>query len=289
MRTVKLFDDPTPDGIICQRFVPQLLDLSKATDFSNEEANLFLRILILVAKKLGFVWKHKSAFQDLEKKLVHDLTARGEKGEMPQGQDASEDLFMEFDEFLVQVKSTLDYLVKIPIPIFGKNRWPLVTFGEKGDRIRKLLRNLPKQYHANAAAINTRLLQTHKDWLHLVIEARDKQNHFIDGGIPFEYFGVFWDRSKPIAVIHTPRWSEDMSVTEFMDIIWSNLFRFCERFVGYFLFFRIKPEVVFFHGSDDISSLEAPWKVVSKGEMDRYEKAGLLTKVEGSLDPTDKP
>ena len=41
---------------------------------------------------------------------------------MPDEQDASEDLFMEFDGFLVQVKSTLDYLVKIPIPIFGKNK-----------------------------------------------------------------------------------------------------------------------------------------------------------------------
>ena len=238
---VKLFDNPTPNGIINQRFVRQQLLLARATDFTDREANLFLRILVLVAKKLAFVWKHKSAFQALEEKLVADLTARGGKGEIPEGQDASEDLFMEFDGFLVQVKSTLDYLVKIPIPIFGKNKWPPVTFGEKGERVRKLLRNLPKQYHSKAAGINTVLLQKQKDWLHLVIEARDKQNHFIDGGIPFEYFGVFWDRSKPIAIIHTPRWSNDQSVTEFMDVIWNNLFRFCEDFVAQFLFFRVKP------------------------------------------------
>ncbi len=287
MRMVKLFDDPTPNGIINQRFVRQQLVLAKATDFTDREANLFLRILILVAKKLAFVWKHKSAFQNLEEKLVADLTARGGKGEIPEGQDASEDLFMEFDGFLVQVKSMLDYLVKIPIPIFGKNKWPAITFGEKGERIRKLLKNLPRQYHSKAAGINTVLFQKHKDWLHLVIEARDKQNHFIDGGIPFEYFGVFWDRSKPIAIIHTPRWSNDQSVTEFMDVIWNNLFRFCEDFVAEFLFFRVKPGLVFFHGFDDISSPESPWKVVSQAEMDKYEKAGRLTKIEGSLDPSD--
>ena len=179
MRAVKLFQDPTPNGIICQRFVPQLLELAKSTDFSDDEANLFLRILILVAKKLAFVWKHKSAFQQLEKKLVAELTARGEQGQMPQGQDSSEDLFMEFDEFLVQVKSTLDYLVKIPVPIVGQNIWSLRTFGEKGDRVRRALKNLPKQYRAKAAIINTRLIQAHKDWLHMVIEARDKQNHYL--------------------------------------------------------------------------------------------------------------
>src|SRR5262249_46364507 len=134
-----------------QRFVRQQLLLARATDFTDREANLFLRILVLVAKKLAFVWKHKSAFQALEEKLVADLTARGGKGEIPDGQDASEDLFMEFDGFLVQVKSTLDYLVKIPISIFGKNKWPPVTFGENGERVRKLLRNLPKQYHSKAA------------------------------------------------------------------------------------------------------------------------------------------
>jgi hypothetical protein len=205
------------------------------------------------------------------------------EGEMPEGQDASEDLFMEFDGFLVQVKSTLDYLVKIPIPIFGKNKWPPVTFGEKGERIRKLLKNLPRQYHAIAAGINTTLLEKHKDWLRMVIEARDKQNHFIDGGIPFEYFGVFWNRSKPIAVIHTPRWSDEQTITEFMEVIWNNLFRFCEDFIAEFLFFRIKPGLVFFHGPDDISSPESPWKVVSQTEMDKYAKTGRLTKIEGSL------
>jgi hypothetical protein len=278
---VKLFDDPTPTGIINQRFVRQQLLLAKATDFSDREAKLFLRILILVAKKLAFVWKHKSAFHNLEQKLFADLTARGRKGEMPDGQDASEDLFMEFDGSLVQVKSTLDYLVKIPIPIFGKSKWPAITFGEKGERIRKLLKNLPRQYHSKAAGINTVLLQKHKDWLHLVIEARDKQNHFIDGGIPFEYFGVFWDRSKPIAMIHTPRWSNDQSVTEFMDVIWNNLFRFCEDFVAQFLFFRVKPGLVFFHGLDDISSPESPWKVVSRAEMDKNKERWPIYKNRG--------
>jgi hypothetical protein len=55
MRMVKLFDDPTPNGFINRRFVHQQLLLAKATDFSDAEAHLFLRILIFVAKKLAFV------------------------------------------------------------------------------------------------------------------------------------------------------------------------------------------------------------------------------------------
>jgi hypothetical protein len=104
---VKLFDDPTPDGIINQRFVRGQFLLAQATDLNEAEAQLFFRILILVAKKLAFVWKHKSAFQNLERKLVADLTAKADKAKCRKGKDASEDLFMEFDGFLVQVKTTL--------------------------------------------------------------------------------------------------------------------------------------------------------------------------------------
>ena len=85
MRMVKLFDDPTPDGIINQRFVQQQIVIAKATDFSDAEAHLFLRILIFVAKKLAFVWKHKLAFQNLERKLVAELTAKGGRGEYRKG------------------------------------------------------------------------------------------------------------------------------------------------------------------------------------------------------------
>jgi len=45
----------------------------------------------------------------------------------------SQDLFLEVDEFVVQVTSTLDYLAKLPLAIIGKNNWPyLRTFGSKG-------------------------------------------------------------------------------------------------------------------------------------------------------------
>ena len=58
--------------------------------------------------------------------------------------EPSQELFLEFDEFLVQVKSTLDHLVKVPMVFLGKNRWSLNTFGDKGDSVIKALsHNLP--------------------------------------------------------------------------------------------------------------------------------------------------
>jgi hypothetical protein len=86
------------------------------------------------------------------------------------------------DEFLVQFKSTLDYLVKLPVPLVGR-RWNLSTVGERGGSVRKALkRNLPKEYARTAKMVEEQVLDLHKPWLEMAIEARDRLNHFLDGG-----------------------------------------------------------------------------------------------------------
>src|SRR5262249_47581245 len=54
----------------------------------------------------------------------------------------SQELYLEFDEFLVQYKSSLDYLAKLPATLLGWNKWNRRTFGERGKRIIKMLRSV---------------------------------------------------------------------------------------------------------------------------------------------------
>jgi hypothetical protein len=181
--------------------------------------------------------------------------------------EPSQELFLEFDEFLVQVKSTLDHLVKVPMVFLGKNRWSLNTFGDKGDSVIKALsHNLPSsQKKFSSQLIST--VKKHQGWLRDTIIARDKINHFIDGGINFEYFIVICVEENKETQLKVPLWSSEQTIRDFMGVIWNNLFCFCEDFVVLFYGIRLKKEYAFFHGKSVINSIESPWKITSYQTM----------------------
>ena len=68
------------------------------------------------------------------------------------------------EEFLVQVKSALDHLVKVPAVFLGPKIWSLTTWGDKGRRVEKAVaNNLPKQYKQHAAGIRDLVLKPHRE------------------------------------------------------------------------------------------------------------------------------
>jgi hypothetical protein len=147
-RLDEVFYDPTPDGIINQRLVFTMTKIAELTDFGHEEKQEFINLLLLIGKKLVSVWKQLQEYKMEEDRLIR-VAKQSEaiQKQAIQRISYSLDLFLAHDLFLVQTKSTLDYLVKVPIPILGRNVWPLRTFTGHGEGVMKALdRNVPTKF-----------------------------------------------------------------------------------------------------------------------------------------------
>jgi hypothetical protein len=169
------------------------------------------------------------------------------------------------------LKSSLDYLMKVPVPLLGANRWTLRTFGEKGEKVIAVLKNLPAGKRHVGRSIAKFIVRNHQPWLAGVIDARDRLNHMIGQPLALEEFmicPVVSDGSSVIQ-IHRPRWSPQQTVREMMDAVWENHIRLFEDFVMMSLYFRFRAGFALFHGSTPAGSAESPWKVTSEGEMER--------------------
>lgn len=266
---VKIFDDPTPNGQVNQRVVYPLMVLAGTfVNFTKGESDLFIRILILVARKLASTWTHLDRFRTEQARLTNDLARSGAEGVATQHIELSQTLFVEFDEFLVQLKSTLDHLVKMGVPIFGTSVWNLRTFGNKGEDVAKVLRsNIPRGYKKQARWIGKLLFENerHKSWLKATIGARDKINHFLDGGIPIERFAVLLDKDGAVRV---PMWSEEQQLDVFMENVWYSLLSFTEDFIAVFLHVRFPENTVLLHKVVPKDSTQTPWIAVPKEVME---------------------
>jgi len=265
---IDLFQDPTPNGLINQRYVQTMMRLVELTDLKPDEKENFINMVLLVGKKLVATWKHYNIYSTLEDRLIEQAKA----GEVIDNQSIrrisySQDLYLEMDEFLVQFKSTLDYLVKLPVPLVGK-RWNLTTFGERGGTVRKALRrNLPKEYARTAKMVEEQVLDLHKPWLEMAIEARDRLNHFLEGGADFQAVVVLKMMKDGKEFIHVPVWDEQNSLRHVMEIVFHNLLKLVEDFTAGFLTARLKDEITLVHKPVDIGSIESPWRTMTLDEF----------------------
>src|ERR1700680_4387682 len=164
---VEIFSDPTPRAIVNKRLVTPLFFLAQqTTDLSDDEHKRLFRLLVLCGKKLVATWRHLQRFEEIQARTVEKVRLQLSPGPNDAVQIATaQDLFLEFDEFLVQLKSTLDYLVKIPHVLLG-NCWNLRTFGDKGgDVVKALQNNVPKKYENQSRGIEKRVMDQHGSWL----------------------------------------------------------------------------------------------------------------------------
>lgn len=259
-RLERLFEDPTGKGWINNRIGNTMSFAAyDATDLNNQEMTEFSQILLLCLKKLAGVWNHFDRYCRLEDNLIEREKNKEIDNINISDKIFSDDLFLEFDEFLVQIKSSLDYLVKIPKPIVGKNHWNLRTFGDKGEKVSKELRNLTKEFKELAEIIIEKVINKNQPWLNHVIEARDKLNHYFEGCISFERFSVY--KPNESEVVYVPAWSRKQSIRDFMKIVWWHLIFFVEDFIAFFLTFRMYPYYSFSRVSAKIETDESPWKL----------------------------
>lgn len=140
------------------------------------------------------------------------------------------------DVYLVQIKSILDHLVKIPSPVFGYNRWNLATFGEKGEKVRKAFLNLPNIYKERTKDYYQQIFGSQK-WIHDAIEMRDRLNHGVKGGLHLEMFEISYDENNDTFL--EPMWSKEQSIEEAIDIIFDSILKTCSLFCGLILSLKI--------------------------------------------------
>ncbi|MFY9608782.1 MAG: hypothetical protein WAU45_09240, partial [Blastocatellia bacterium] len=179
------------------------------------------------------------------------------------------DLFLEIDEFLVQLKSALDHLVKIPAPILGKKVWPFRTFHKKGQQVsRALLNNVPKSHRPRALSVKEEL-ERHKPWLTDIINMRDASNHFINDGFKMDRLRVYQQAADGETKLHVPMWDETLTVRRVLETSWISLLQFTEDFIALFLSFRIVPELGMIHEIVDHQSNESPWQVATSEEVEK--------------------
>lgn len=272
--TARLFRDPTGSGIINGRILRNPLALATYTDLTDEEQARLVRLLTFVARKLASIWSHKERYGALQKELVEQAERAANVDQTTLDLGYSQELFLEFEEFLFQVKSALDHVVKVPSVMFGSNVWTLSTWGDKGEKVeRAISRNLPKRFRHHADGIRDIVLKPHRAWVRDLVEARDKVAHYLKGGIAFEHFAVHLD---PDGTLRVPMWSSDQSVFEFLDAAWSNVFRLIEDFIHVFLYLRVAPGFVFLCNPSPVSSSVPAWSVHPEATLDRERRAGRV-------------
>jgi hypothetical protein len=233
----RLFTDTTPNGIINTRLVLAFVRLTEHTSLSDKQKTAFLETLMMLARKVLAVWTHYHRFRKRQEALLPDIQVvdhDSPPSEVSFGYD--QELFMEFDEFLVQYKSSLDCLAKIPAPLLGKNKWNPRSFGEKGQRLVRMLKSaIPRSEQHTIPAFEKLIFEKHKEDLEMIIEARDRVNHYIEGGLDYRNFSVFGQKRSGIITLRVPMWSADQSIVDMMQITFGNLISLCENFIVFFL------------------------------------------------------
>jgi hypothetical protein len=250
---IELFNDPTPNGLINLRYLNRMMALATLTDLSSEELQQFKNIILLISKKLAAVGRHFNTYTEVQRRLVEEA-----KKSSPVGEQSvvsySQDLFLEFDEFLVQVKSALDYLVRVPLPIIG-GAWTIGLFGKRGKTV--------------IAALADSLISGHLGWLEATIQARDMMNHCLDGGFQFESFIVCKVSNNGDEYIHVPQLTDDMTIHNIIEITWINLLSLVEDFTAGFLAFRMKQEFVLSRNIPQPYSPESPWNAMRRSDFEK--------------------
>ena len=265
---VQIFDDQTPNAVIQKRIIRHSMEVAaRFSDLERQEGDDFINLIILIGRKMASVYRYLQGYHAEEARLIEKFSDASVKHF-----DASQVLYEEFDVFAVQIKSTLDHLVKIMRPMIGR-RWTMYTFGDKGDAVLRALKgNTGKKHHGRVRAMEHLLFsKQHRLWLEAIIETRDRVNHGIAGGLDIRNFVV---RRTAEGNVELPMWSKEERLAAVMDAIWVQFFNFVQDFIMLALHFRIPEDRfgVFKKPDPPITAEHSPWVVVAKAEADRIIK-----------------
>lgn len=220
-----------------------LLLIEQIPGISPSEREDIVRIINLLAYKLGAVRYHCKRYVDIrqkryveisENKRMLDLIKRGVT-------DCERDMDYEFEAWLHQVKSSLDILVQLFHPVLGSRRSEPWTYGRKGDDIITHLQQTKKhkkivvQLNLDLWKIDglIELIGNNRDaWIKSIVEWRDTISH----RLPFIQIGFTWDTSagqlkEPLAV----EGNNKRPISEIMQQVSQILINYARDFIAFTL------------------------------------------------------
>lgn len=168
------------------------------------------------------------------------------------------DLIFELEAFLVQVKSSLDMLVKVMDPVLGKGRVRTQTFGDCGNNLLKGLEKYKSQKGVDASRIDSviGLVQfAQSEWLREAISVRDEINHY--RGLAYHY--LEWDPTSKTVMKSQIR---GKSALEFMHRIWIKNLEFQQDFICHVFAIAMPPPATLsrFNGESKVPNIRWSWE-----------------------------
>jgi hypothetical protein len=268
MNLKKLFHDPTPNQIIGHRLFIRRFDMLQWCDLSDEEKEELHKALHRMCLKLISAWKSMEKYRELTLTLVEaSKDAPRLNSASVVRSEPSEELGDLLDSCLTQFKSTLDYLVKLGVPMFGRNRWTLRTFSDHGKKVANALHRLPDRFRPATDEL-ANFLEINEEWLAEVIQFRDWVNHGLDGG-PDPFIMEIYSVSNGDAIDTYCPLFKGVPIEKYLEHTWWNIFYFVEAFVAYLHWSRAKAKVRLYFRPVTNDCQHPPWALFPEGILEQ--------------------
>lgn len=232
----RIFHDPS-SGQINNGLFNCVFPIIFKTNLPKKEKDELKILTTMLSLKLASLWEVKEQYianlVRLRSELVNERDS--EKNVKMRSVQAT-DLLGWFDLFLVQIKSILDHLVKIPSPVFGYNKWSLVTFGEKGEVVKKSFLNLSKEYKERTKNYYEIIFGPHH-WIEEAIDLRDRLNHGKSGGVDQSWFTVSLSPNSNTFI--EPMWSNEQTIESAMEVIFDSMLKLTTIFCSMILCLKL--------------------------------------------------
>lgn len=260
-----LYTDPTKGAMIQARFMIQMVRFIQASNMTEHERKGVLNLMLLLALKLTAIWTHQQRYIEHEDRLILSakLNPMDKRVNKPVVVNVGQDLYLEVDGFVVQLKSLLDHMINVLHYTMGIKFSALHTFGDSGATVIGVLRNnvpaKPSNYR-QVAQMLIEHIEANQDWLKGLIKIRDRMNHFTDGGLPPRSFRVVFlieeDGTEKMIV---PRINKDSTMRDWMQTLFVSVMDFVEYFMGVAFTSRVAGYAFQFRERDSLSEPRWAW------------------------------
>lgn len=243
--------------MILNRIIRQFVAMMQHSDIKEDDRKSIEELLVVIALKCLSIWRHDQRYEKYEGELITEAKKNPIDRRKPEPIviATAQELWIEFDGFLVQVKSVLDHMVHILHYTLDLNFSALSSFGDNGNKIINLLRkNVSGKVPGRQGSANLLIehIELNQWWLTAVIESRDRMNHYMHGGLsPLHFLVALMIQADGTEKLYRPTFSPNRPVKEEMEVIFKSLLDFLEFFIGIALAPRMSGYAVKFKRSDD--------------------------------------
>ena len=261
---IHVFDDPS-DGLINNRLFNGSFLIVDQTKLTEKQKKEVFDLLVLLCMKMSSLWNIQQCYLEKLEQVKLEVKNSEQRENTAYFAAQSTDLMGWADVFLVQIKSTLDHLVKIPSPVFGYNRWSLASFGNRGEKVRRGFVSLPREYHKRTSNYYKSIFED-QEWIDDVIELRDRLNHGVKGGGDPKMFSVSYNQDTD--TYRVPMWSDQQTMQDAMAVIFNDLLTTCCLFNGMIFAVKLPEHLTVVCDTKNTFGKEPLCKVVSMKDLE---------------------